>query len=109
MRIVTRCQIRIALSALAAVLLLTTTASAQVGGRRPNLWLVTVGVSEFAQPTRIVMVNGKEEKIDLRKGVLYAAKDATDITATLKAQQGKLYQHVTHKALTNAQATGAGI
>jgi hypothetical protein len=57
---------------------------------KPNLYLLAVGVSEYQNPA-----------FNLR----FAAKDATDLAAVWQQQQGRLFEHVTAKVLTNAGAS----
>lgn len=57
---------------------------------KPKLYLLAVGVSQYANP---------QYNLDL------AAKDATDMARVLQAQKGKLYADVQVRLLTNAKAT----
>jgi uncharacterized caspase-like protein len=78
------------------VLLLGLAGPAAAQPPRPDLFAVCVGVSKHADPI-------------LDKGVTYAAKDALDVAALLKAQQGKLFGRVDCVTLTDAQATRRNI
>lgn len=62
--------------------------------RQSRLHLLAVGVSRYRQAD-----------LSLR----YAAKDARDLAALLAAQQGKLYDEVTAKVLTDAEATRGNV
>lgn len=61
---------------------------------KPKLYGVIVGVSRYQDPT-----------LALR----YAAKDARDIAAALRAQKGGLYRDVELNVLTDAQATKVAV
>src|SRR5579862_7139594 len=101
--------IRILLAAVTAIIITGAAARAQLPGRQSTLYLVTIGVSEFAQPIHKFKIDGVEKVIDSRNGVRFAAKDAEDIAATLQAQEGRLYGRVIRKTVTNGQATRLGI
>jgi uncharacterized caspase-like protein len=57
---------------------------------KPRLYVLAIGVSVYGNP-------------DLR--LKFAAKDAKDFAATMKAQEGRLYHEVAVKLLTDDQAT----
>jgi uncharacterized caspase-like protein len=76
--------------ALIAVAGLTSVAMAQTQKTRPNLTVLSIGVSQYRAPGN-----------DLK----HAAKDARDLAATLKAHEGKLFTRVQTRTLTDAQAT----
>ncbi|GAB4238277.1 MAG: hypothetical protein Tsb0034_13790 [Ekhidna sp.] len=59
---------------------------------KPDLYMVSIGVSEYQQPAY---------------NLAFAAKDANDILATLKGSSA--YEQVYSKVLTNTQATDSGI
>ncbi|PLX37405.1 MAG: hypothetical protein C0605_07400 [Hyphomicrobiales bacterium] len=61
---------------------------------KPKLYALLVGISQYDQP-------------QLRLG--YAAKDANDLAAALKAQVGGVYRDVELKVLTDKQATAGNI
>jgi len=63
-------------------------------GRTPALQVLAVGISAFAK-----------HEHDL----LFSAKDATDVAACFRAQEGRLFSKVDVRLLTDAQATGEGI
>lgn len=60
--------------------------------KKPNLYLVTIGVSEY-----------KQDKFNLN----YAAKDSKDVIA--KFEKSKLYKNIYTKNLSNSDATNARI
>ena len=57
---------------------------------KPKLYILSVGVSEYADP-------------NLRLG--FAAKDASDFAAAMKRQRGFLYRDVVERVLTDREAT----
>ncbi|MBN8216421.1 MAG: caspase family protein [Spirochaetes bacterium] len=59
---------------------------------KPRLFVLAIGVSEYREPS-------------LR--LKYAAKDARDFTAIIRAQKGKLYREVNERLLTDAEGTRA--
>lgn len=61
---------------------------------KPSLYALLVGVTHYAN-----------RGYDLE----YAAADAVDLAAALKAQEGKLYRHVEIKVLTDQDATATGV
>jgi len=61
---------------------------------RPKLYVLAIGVSDYADP-------------DLR--LSYAAKDAQDISALFETRVGALYREVEVRLLTDAEATFAGV
>jgi uncharacterized caspase-like protein len=61
---------------------------------RPNLWLLAVGVSQYATP-----------QYDLH----FADADATALAATFERQRGRAFEQVHTKVITNAQATRDGL
>lgn len=64
------------------------------GPRRPNLYLLAVGVSRYQR---------QQYQLGL------AAKDASDFARTLQAQRGRQYAEVIVKVLTDEQATRAAV
>jgi WD40 repeat protein len=62
--------------------------------RRPNLHVLAIGVTQYA---------------DQQLNLLFPAKDAQDMAQVLKAQEGKLYNSVTVRLLTNQEATQQAI
>ena len=64
------------------------------GARKPMLYALLVGVSHY-------------EDADLDLG--YAAKDASELADTLKAQSGRLYGDVQVKVLTDKDATSTAV
>lgn len=64
-------------------------ATAEEMAFKPKLYVLAVGVSKYAK-----------EDLELK----FAAKDAKDFTAAMQAQEGGLYQKVTVKLLTDAEA-----
>jgi WD40 repeat protein len=69
-------------------------AKAPVAAARPRLFLLAVGVSEYA-------------RAEYRLGL--AAKDARDFAAALHGQQGRFYREVTARVLVNDQAGRAAV
>lgn len=61
---------------------------------KPTLFVVSVGVSQYANPA-------------LRLGL--PAKDATDLAAAFKEQQGRFYGNVQEQLLVDGQATRASV
>jgi hypothetical protein len=62
--------------------------------RRPNLHVLAIGVTQYA---------------DSQINLLFPAKDAKDMAAVLKAQEGKLYNQVNVRVLTDQDATQKAI
>ncbi|NME69130.1 caspase family protein [Flammeovirga aprica] len=61
---------------------------------KPNLYLLSIGVSDYLN-----------SGLDLK----YGAKDANDFATTIQSQDGKLYENVYHKLLTDREATKGNI
>ena len=61
---------------------------------RPNLYILAVGISEYAQPD-----------LNLR----FAHRDAEEFAAAWKSQEGPVYAKVETRVLTNKEATVRGI
>jgi len=66
----------------------------QLADRRPTLYLLSVGVSKYANP-------------EFNLGL--AAKDARDFSKTLERQQGLYYKKVESRVLVDEQATRANV
>nr|VFK65596.1 MAG: Uncharacterized protein, contains caspase domain [Candidatus Kentron sp. UNK]VFK71585.1 MAG: Uncharacterized protein, contains caspase domain [Candidatus Kentron sp. UNK] len=62
--------------------------------RRPNLYLLAIGVSEYANPAY---------------NLSFAHKDAQAVTNILRGQQGKLYGRVESRCLADAEANREGV
>jgi hypothetical protein len=67
---------------------------AAVADRRPRLYLLSVGVSRYANPNY---------------NLGFAAKDATDFAQTMRKQDGKFYREVDARVLTDEHATRADV
>jgi hypothetical protein len=65
-----------------------------VPDRRPNLHVLAIGVTQYA---------------DSQINLLFPAKDAKDMAAVLQAQEGKLYNQVKVRVLTDQEATQKAI
>ncbi len=61
---------------------------------KPKLYILAIGVSDYANPD--YQLN-------------YAAKDAQDFAATMKAQEGGIYREVEVKLLTDSEATQGNV
>ncbi|MCI0361386.1 MAG: caspase family protein [Planctomycetaceae bacterium] len=86
---------RISVIALVVVAGFAPAATAQTQKMQPNLTVLTIGVSQYK----------KTAANDLK----HAAKDARDLAAALKAHEGKLFDRVQTRTLTDAQATRQNI
>lgn len=74
-----------------AVVLVRRGAVAAAPLRQPRLYVLAVGVGQYAHP-------------DIGR-LAFAAKDARDFAAAMQRQQGRLYSQVEVRLLTDAQAT----
>jgi WD40 repeat protein len=74
-----------------AVVLVRRGTAATAPVRQPRLYVLAVGVGQYAHP-------------DIG-GLAFAAKDARDFAAAMQRQQGRLYSQVEVRLLTDAQAT----
>nr|VFJ61812.1 MAG: WD40 repeat [Candidatus Kentron sp. FW] len=63
-------------------------------GKKPNLYLLAIGISDYA-----------DDGLDLR----YADDDARAMARMLKAQEGRLYGKVVSRLLTNGKADGDSV
>jgi hypothetical protein len=70
------------------------TQGGQGAGQKPMLYVLAIGVSDYADP-------------ELRLN--YAAKDAQDIAALFAGQSGPLYRDVEVRLVTDAEATFSGV
>ncbi|MBI3407574.1 MAG: caspase family protein [Planctomycetes bacterium] len=77
-------------------LLIVSAGSVQADGERPALYLISVGVSQYQHRV-------------FENGVRFASKDAQDLAALFQLQEGKLFERVHSKVLTDAEATRANI
>src|SRR5947209_2593898 len=82
----------------ALVALLAALPAARADQRRPTLYLLTIGVSNYTH------ADGSN-----LKNLPAAAKDARDLAAALLGQDRKLYERIVHLTLTDGQATRAGV
>lgn len=67
---------------------------ASATGRRPNLYVLAIGVSKYQQASL---------------SLEYAAKDSDDFVAELKQQAGRLYEKVEVNQITDQKATRVGV
>lgn len=74
----------------------TTSFNAKLVGEEPRLYILSVGIDQYKDPS---------------VGLLYAAKDAKDLETKLLAQSATLYkpQNISHESLTNSAATKTAI
>ena len=64
---------------------------------------------DLAKPTLFALLVGVSQYQDADLDLGYAAKDATELADTLKAQSGRLYGSVEVKVLTDKDATATGV